>query len=153
MNKAEYKILDGVFHSRSDRITLSEKYEDYRKAACVKLDIAKLRQRQMESELISAGWTPPQQAEPTENFVRDGMVGDEVWHPCFGNGEIDSIYPEHDNLWVKFQAGRVAFNSLGKRQASKQYYAALCWGHRIAQQINQGKPPVREDSDAKMKEL
>jgi len=84
-----------------------------------------------------------------ENFVRDGMVGDEVWHPCFGNGVIDYISKGY--LWVMFKKRDIRFDASGKRDLD--YIAALCWGHRIAQRINQGKPPVREDSDAKMEEL
>jgi len=79
-----------------------------------------------------------------ENFVRDGRVGDEVWHPCFGNGVIDSRYPEINSVYIVFKHASVIFRDTGMLYYG-QAYATLCWGHRIMQQINQGKPPERED--------
>jgi len=76
-----------------------------------------------------------------ENFVRDGRIGDEVWHPCFGNGVIQNITLRR--LLIKFECGSRMFEVLGNSTGDR--YAALCWGHRIMQQINQGKPPERED--------
>jgi len=76
----------------------------------------------------------------SENFVRDGKIGDEVWHPCLGNGVINDM--GRDDVWIHFKGNYVHFDKSGKWYHADGY-AALCWGHRIVQQLNQGKPPVR----------
>jgi len=83
-----------------------------------------------------------------ENFVRDGRVGDEVWHPCYGNGNLSQT----GTAWVLFGQREIFFEPDGRIFSDK--YAALCWGHRIAQQINQGRPPIREkEKQAAIKEI
>lgn len=74
------------------------------------------------------------------DFVRDGRVGDEVWHPIYGNGVIIEI-DESNNfpVKVKFKHAVESFAEDGTWCIGEP--PTLCWGHR--EPLDQGQPPER----------
>jgi len=65
------------------------------------------------------------------NFIRDGRVGDKVWHPVYGNGVISS--KENNTIGFLFESQPYEYDML---------MDLMCWGHR--EPLDQGKPPARE---------
>jgi len=76
------------------------------------------------------------------DFVRDGRVGDEVWHPVYGNGEIDSIDKEEEYpISIRMENGYLYTFTPDGRYCSDDV-PTLCWGHRDGF-LDQGTPPDR----------
>jgi len=75
----------------------------------------------------------------------EAEIGQEVWHPMHGNGEITSINSKSNYYVINVEFHNKQSESFTKngRVTLDDVYPTLCVGHKDATPIKQGKLPVK----------